>query len=65
MARKNRTTNSGKNPVDRNDLWASGWFDFLIRPGISEKYRKRILAIKEEAIKSVKIINNHYPNVRK
>ena len=39
-----------QNPFSRNDLWATGFYDFLWRPGISENYRKRLDKIKAEAI---------------
>lgn len=65
MSKHNWTTNAGKNPVDRSDIWVNGGFDFLLKPGISESYRNRILAIKEEAMKSVKPTSTKYPNERK
>lgn len=69
MGQRNATTNSGKNPVDRSDTWASGHFDFLLKPGISDSYRARILAIKNDAInrheKHNKQNSLHYPNNRK
>lgn len=65
MAKHNHTTNAGRQLYMRDDLWASGHFDFLLKPGISPAYRKRIMAIKEEAIESSKMVNNHYPNARK
>lgn len=65
MGQHNPTTNAGKNYVDRPDLWATGHFDFLLKPGISDKYRKRIMAIKEEAMKSFKQPSSKYPSDRK
>lgn len=42
----------------RDDYWASGYFDFLWKPGISESYKARLDAIKLDAIRS----NKNFPN---
>ena len=65
MARHNHTTNAGKHPYVRSEFWANGFYDFLLKPGISDSYRSRILAIKEEALQSVKPLSSKYPNSRK
>lgn len=46
----NPTTNAGRPLYMREDLWATGFYDFLLKPGISDSYRNRILAIKNDAI---------------
>jgi hypothetical protein len=45
-----QTESQEKNPYMRDDFWASGYFDFLWKSGISRNYRERLDAIKSEAM---------------
>lgn len=65
MAHHNHTTNAGKPLYMRDDLWATGFYDFLFKAGISDSYRNRLQAIKDEAMKNLKPLSHKYPNDRK
>lgn len=65
----NITTNAGKHPYLRFDLWATGHFDFLLERNYGDKFKrsieKRIEQSKRQYAKFKKQIDNHYPNERK
>ena len=69
MGKTNSTTNAGKNPVDRIDLWATGHFDFLLDKPYGLKFRKAVKRRIENAKKHFKKFKkptaNQYPNERK
>lgn len=65
----NSTTNAGKNPVDRIDLWATGYFDFLLGRNYGDRFhrsvKRRIDNAKKHFKKFKKGIDPHYPDDRK
>lgn len=69
MGKVNRTTNAGKNPFDRIDLWANGYWDFLLTKNYGDVYRNNIVKWKAEAdekhSRHKKECDLHYPNERK
>lgn len=65
----NSTTNAGKHPYLRFDLWATGHFDFLLERNYGDKFRQWVKSEKQKAdrqfAKFKKQVDSHYPNERK